>query len=90
MDYSLVVGVDDQQNELVVGIVGKLSIAVIVSTCSNHGQITSGLTLWIKGLKLGSKYPRLWAALRKASRPSLAPNNIDNGSSAQWKDISHW
>ena len=28
MDYSLVVGVDNEKNELVVGIVGKLTVVV--------------------------------------------------------------
>lgn len=34
MDYSLVVGVDEQNNELVVGIVGKCLFDVYVLYCS--------------------------------------------------------
>ena len=37
MDYSLVVGVDSQNNELVVGIVGKLRCAVRLRSQMTHG-----------------------------------------------------
>jgi hypothetical protein len=54
MDYSLVVGVDSQKNELVVGIVGKHFLTEI-SSHSNPRQITSAPTLWTRNWRLGSR-----------------------------------
>jgi hypothetical protein len=54
MDYSLVVGVDSQKNELVVGIVGKQRPHE-ASHHSNIHQITSARTPWTRNWRLGSR-----------------------------------
>jgi hypothetical protein len=54
MDYSLVVGVDSQRNELVVGIVGEMQIIfMMLSRFSPAVQIMFGLTHGTRSWKAG-------------------------------------
>ena len=66
MDYSLVVGVDSQKNELVVGIVGKQR-PLEASHQSNIHQITSARTPWTRNWRLGLKSPHSLVAWAEAS-----------------------
>lgn len=56
MDYSLVVGVDSQKNELVVGIVGKLNLYSSITPFNVH-QITFAHTLWTRNWRLCLRSP---------------------------------
>lgn len=52
MDYSLLVGFDDEKNEIIVGIVGKHSLFIFFSVI-NQLQTSFELILGIKNLRAG-------------------------------------
>lgn len=52
MDYSLLVGFDDEKNEIIVGIVGKYSLFIFFSVI-NQLQTSFELILGIKNLRAG-------------------------------------
>lgn len=52
MDYSLLVGFDDEKNEIIVGIVGKYSLFIFFSVI-NQLQTSFELILGIKNLRVG-------------------------------------
>lgn len=52
MDYSLLVGFDDEKNEIIVGIVGKHSLFIFFSVI-NQLQTSFELILGIKNLRVG-------------------------------------
>lgn len=81
MDYSLVVGVDSQNSELVVGIVGTSTVPNYYIPLLISLQIIFEPIPGIRNSRVGSRTLRSWAeVLIKASLLSSALDNIDSAS----------
>ena len=81
MDYSLVVGVDSQNSELVVGIVGTSTVPDFYIPLLISLQIISAPIPGIRNWRVGSRTLRFWVeAPIKANPLSSALDNTDSAS----------